>query len=210
MMKALDLFCGAGGASMGLYRAGFELVGVDINPQPSYPFQFIQSDALDFPIDGYDLIWASPPCQAFTQLGRKNGHPELIDPIRSRLQKSGAHYVIENVVGAPLLNPIMLCGSMFGLNVRRHRLFEANFPMLSPQCRHELQDEIRAYYGKKGWLIWTPAAANVQKRGRKPLLRGSVEKAPQDMGIDWMQNWDEVREAIPPAYSEWIARQYLA
>jgi DNA (cytosine-5)-methyltransferase 1 len=217
MLRALDLFCGAGGASMGLHRAGFDLTGVDIKPQPHYPFKFEQADAMEFPLDGYDLIWASPPCQAYVNLSRKNGHPKLIEPIREKLKKSKYLYVIENVVGAPLESPILLCGSMFGLNVRRHRLFESNFLTLTPGCRHELQDEIRAYYGKKGWLVWTPkfeqhitlGAANVQKRGRKPLLRGSVEKAPADMGIDWMQTWDELREAIPPAYAQWIGERAI-
>ena len=183
--RLLDLFSGAGGAAMGYHEAGFDVVGVDIDPQPRYPFEFHQADALTFPLDGYDAIHASPPCQAYTQLG-KGEHPRLIEPIRVRLQSAGVPYVIENVVGAPLRNPVKLCGSTFGLHVKRHRLFETNVPMLVPPCYHPPGEDIRAYYGKPGWLVWTPGAAAVQKRGRRPLLRGSVERAPADMGIDWM------------------------
>jgi len=201
--RLLDLFCGAGGAAMGYYRAGFEVVGVDINPQPSYPFEFHQADAMTFPLDGFNVAHASPPCQGYTQLGNKDGrHPLLIEPMRDRLKVAGIPYVIENVVGAPLLSPLLLCGSMFGLGVRRHRLFEAD-PMLwfTPgPCRHAGQ-EIRAYYGKKG--------NNVQAIGRPPLLRGSLEHAPADMGIDWMTTWDELREAVPPAYTQWIGTEIL-
>ena len=117
MPRALDLFCCAGGASEGLRRAGFEVVGVDIEPQPHYPFEFHQADALTFPLDGFDFIWASPPCQAYTLCQRiqKNEHPDLVAPIRERLHANGAPYCIENVPGAPLVEPIELCGTMFGL-----------------------------------------------------------------------------------------------
>ena len=209
-MRLLDLFCGAGGAAMGYHRAGFtEIVGVDIKPQPRYPFIFVQGDALDYLREHgheFDAIHASPPCQAYTQLA-KGEHPRLIEPVRDELRRVGVPYVIENVVGAPLRAAVILCGSMFGLKVQRHRLFETMFALLSADCVHG--GEIRAYYGKKGWLVWTPGAANVQKRGRRPLLRGSVDLAPADMGIDWMTTWDELREAIPPAYTEFIGRQLL-
>jgi hypothetical protein len=125
--RALDLFCGAGGASMGLHRAGFEVVGVDACPQPEYPFAFVQADALTFPLDGFAFVWASPPCQAFTAYKRRTDHVRprrnLIPAVRARLAAAGVPYVIENVVGAPLRVPVMLCGSMFGLDVQRHRLF---------------------------------------------------------------------------------------
>jgi DNA (cytosine-5)-methyltransferase 1 len=206
----LDLFCGVGGCTKGYQRAGFYVVGVDINPQPNYcGDEFVQADALTFPLTGFDGVHASPPCQAYTQLGNDT-HPRLIEPVRDRLQATGCPYVIENVVGAPLEPSVILCGSMFGLNVRRHRLFECSFPVMTQPCWHGSQDEIRAYYGKKGWLVWTPAAANVQKRGRKPLLRGSVEQAEADMGIDWARTWDELREAVPPAYTEHIGQYLLA
>ena len=207
--RLLDLFAGAGGAARGYQMAGFHVTGVDIRPQPRYAGDvFIQADALTYPLEGYDAIHASPPCQAYTQLA-KGEHPRLIEPVRDMLERSGAPWVIENVVGAPLLAPLLLCGSMFGLNVRRHRLFETPVWMMQPSCNHDAQPEIRAYYGKKGWLVWTPAAANVQRRGRKPLLRGSVSLAREDMGIDWMETWDEVREAIPPAYTRFIGEQSL-
>lgn len=209
--RLLDLFCGAGGAAMGYHRAGFEVVGVDINPQPHYPFEFHQADALTFPLDGFDAIHASPPCQGYSNL-RKGNHPRLIAPTRDRLLAAGLPYVIENIQDAApeLRAPVRLCGSMFQLRVQRHRLFEIHPPLLGllPPCAHGIHGRIQAYYGKKGWLVWTPGGAQVQKRGRTPLLRGSVDDAPRDMGIDWM-TWDELREAIPPAYTEWIGAQLL-
>ena len=149
MKKALDLFCCAGGASMGLHRAGFEVTGVDISPQPRYPFRFVQADALVFPLDGFDFIWASPPCQAFSRLRylHKKERPNLIPAIRARLVAAGVPWCIENVEGAPLGDSgflIMLCGTMFGLctedgraELRRHRIFETSFSIpLRPQCQH--------------------------------------------------------------------------
>jgi DNA (cytosine-5)-methyltransferase 1 len=148
---ALDLFCGAGGASMGLYRAGFDVVGVDIKPQPRYPFPFIRGDALTVDAEGFDFIWASPPCQAFSPLRSLNGrrqYPNLIPDTRALLAKSGVPYAIENVEGAEQAlvgdNLTLLCGSMFGLQVpdgsaelRRHRIFETSFSIaLKPQCQH--------------------------------------------------------------------------
>jgi DNA (cytosine-5)-methyltransferase 1 len=210
--RLLDLFCGAGGAAVGYARAGFEVVGVDIKPQPHYPFEFWQWDAMEIlaaPDQPFDAIHASPPCQAYAGLSNKDGrHPKLIEPVRELLRSTGLPYVIENIVGAPLQPSVVLCGSMFGLRVRRHRLFESNVMLLQATCQHSAQQRIRAYYGKKGWLAWTPASANVQKKGRTPLLRGSVDDAPEDMGVDWM-TWDELREAIPPAYTEFVGAQLL-
>jgi DNA (cytosine-5)-methyltransferase 1 len=219
--RLLDLFCGAGGAAKGYQRAGFHVVGVDIDPQLNYcGDEFLQLDALalldTYLADGegipFDVIHASPPCQAYAGLAAKDGrHPRLIEPVRAALERTGKPWVIENIAGAPLRAQIQLCGSMFGLNVRRHRLFESSELLFGPpSCDHACQDEIRAYYGKKGWLVWTPAAANIQKKGRlSPLLRGSVDLAVKDMGIDWM-TWDELREAIPPAYTEWIGAQLVS
>jgi DNA (cytosine-5)-methyltransferase 1 len=203
--KALDLFCGAGGAGMGLHRAGFDVVGVDIEPQPNYPFEFMQKDALSFNgrCRDFDLIWASPPCQAYTNQGKDRGHPQLIEPVRKMLKESGCDYVIENVVGAPLIAPVILCGSMFGLGVRRHRKFETSFSLLAPTCRHAGQD-IRAYYG-----AWGREAFRAKKPGNKDTLRGTLDRALQDMGIDWM-TWRELTQAIPPAYSEFIGKAALA
>ena len=226
--RLLDLFCGAGGAAMGYHRAGFNVVGVDIAPQPNYPFAFIRADALtylerflssepqgaafgDAAIEEvFDAIHASPPCQFYASLS-KGEHWRSIAPTRELLEQTGLPYVIENIQDAAwdMREPVRLCGSMFGLNVRRHRLFEASFPLMVPSCHHGGHAKrIKAYYGKKGWLVWTPASANVQKKGRTPLLRGSVEDAPEDMGIGWM-TWDELREAIPPVYTQVIGHQLL-
>lgn len=121
MIRALDLFCKAGGASAGLAMAGFDVTGVDISPQPNYSGKFIQMDVLDLEAwaikDQYDFVWASPPCQSYSDLAKRNGNghewPRLIAPIRLLLQKTGLPYVIENVEGAPLLNPVRLCGTQF-------------------------------------------------------------------------------------------------
>ena len=208
----LDLFCGAGGAAMGYHRAGFDVIGVDIKPQPHYPFRFHQADWVSVAPEQYqefDAIHASPPCQGYSNLRRKIEHPRLIAPVREALQRTGLPYIIENIEDArrELVNPVRMCGATFDLNVRRHRWFECSFPVVVPPCQHDGR-EIRAYYGKKGWLAWTPGAAAVQKHGRKPILRGTVEQAPKDMGIDWM-TWDELREAIPPAYTQFIGGQLL-
>lgn len=204
---------------MGYHRAGFEVIGVDKDPQPDYPFEFIQGDVFELwpSLTKYgwgihfDAIHASPPCQAYAGLAAKDGrHEKLIEPTRERLIATELPYVIENIEGAKdaLLNPVRLCGSAFGLHVRRHRLFESNLPLAGTYCAHKGQ-EIRAYYGKPGWLAWSPKGAQVQREGRRPLLRGSVEQAPEDMGIDWM-TWDGLRESIPPAYTEFIGRQIIA
>lgn len=185
---------------MGLSRAGFEVVGVDINDQPRYPFKFHQADALTFPLDGYDFIWASPPCQAFTKAQRIRGneHPELIAQMRTRLQAFGAPYCIENVPGAPLERPIILCGRMFGLHLYKHRLFECSFACEQP---------------------WHNSHTTPQtKMGRRPKADeimqvvghfSGVEEAKYAMGIHWMVR-DELAEAIPPAYSEFIGRAAIA
>lgn len=185
---------------MGLHMAGFEVTGVDINTQPHYPFDFILGDAMSVKLEGYDLIWASPPCQAFTlaQRIRKREHPDLIAPVRKMLKETGTHYVIENVEGAPLKNPVTLCGAMFpGLRVYRHRLFEASFYIPEPQHPEH--------------------AAKLRKMGRR-VQEGEfmhvvgnfsgVELAREAMGISWMKR-DELREAIPPAYSEYVGRHAM-
>lgn len=188
---------------MGYHRAGFEVIGVDLNPQPHYPFEFHQADALTYPLDGFDVIHASPPCQHYSALnngrwGNANGHPDLVAPVRDRLR--GRFYVIENVVGAPLLDPVLLCGSMFGLGVegfqlRRHRLFESSVQLdRSLPCEHE--GPTLGVYG--------------HGRGGGPL-RGRTANAAQAreiMGMPWATR-DEVSQAIPPAYTEWIGRRLL-
>jgi hypothetical protein len=137
--RLLDLFSGAGGAGKGYADAGFEVVGVDHVPQPNYPFEFHQADALTFPLDGFDAIHASPPCPVHSSLNGWSGdstEPDLVPQTRELLRATGLPYVIENIVGAPLEQPVMLCGQALGLRVRRHRLFETNFPVMVPQCQH--------------------------------------------------------------------------
>jgi DNA (cytosine-5)-methyltransferase 1 len=209
--RLLDLFCGAGGAAMGYHRAGFEVVGVDIKQQPRYPFEFHQGDAMAWPLDGFDVIHASPPCQRYSDLAKRNGNahkwPDLVRVIRYRLEgPTGAHYVIENVEGAPLMDPVTLCGTMFPeLRVLRHRLFEADFPIEAPPHKpHPLvhtHDKRKRHYGTTD--EWTDF---VQVTGGG---NSTLEAARDAMGIDWM-NKHEINEAIPPAYTEHIGRQLYA
>ncbi len=205
MPKLLDLFCGAGGASVGYHRAGFEVTGVDIAPQPHYPFTLIQADALTFPLDGYDVIHASPPCQHYSDLAARNGnraaHPDLVALVRERI--GHLPYVIENVPEAPLINPVILCGTMFeGLRVLRHRGFESNMPLHTPtHGTHPLvytRDKRKAHYGRLDEM-----SAYVQVTGGGNC---TVKAASSAMSIDWMTK-AELNEAIPPAYTEFIGRQ---
>lgn len=201
--RLLDLFCCAGGAATGYARAGFEVVGVDIKPQPHYPFEFILADAMTYPLDGFDAIHASPPCQKYSTMtgrweGRADEHPDLIAATRMRLVVSGLPYVIENVPGAPLLEAITLCGSMFGLGVRRHRRFESNVSMLAPRCNHAAQGRVVGVYGHAGG-----------SSKRDGISFGGVATWREAMGIDWMVG-NELAEAIPPAYTEWLGTKLMA
>lgn len=205
--RLLDLFCGAGGAAVGYHRAGFDVVGVDINPQPNYPFEFHQADAMAFPLDGFDAVHASPPCQGYSVTAslHDSDYPKLVEAVRGRLQAAGIPLVIENVAGAPLLNAVRLCGSSFGLGVRRHRLFETDPVLIGvPPCAHHLQPEPIDVTGTGG-----PAA-------RKPGGGGGIHRKPRNlaharevMGIDWMTR-PELSEAIPPAYTQWIGEHLAA
>lgn len=203
-MKLLDLFCCAGGASEGYRRAGFEVVGVDISKQPYYPFEFIQADALMLSpsfLGRFDAIHASPPCQAYTLAQRiqGNSHPDLVPATRALLWSTGLPWIMENVEGSPLRNTVMLCGAMFsGLRVYRHRLFESNIALEVPPH--------------------PPHVAPLRKMGRPPLEGefmhvvgnfSGVEKAKEAMGINWMTR-DDLREAIPPAYTEYLGVQLMA
>lgn len=234
MLRALDLFCCAGGATKGLQRAGFHVTGVDIKPQPRYCGDaFIQADAMTFKfspvsefvggsMDGrpewcdrcglkwelhFDFVWASPPCQAHTDLRsmyNAKKHEDLIPWTRQRLSDSGIPYVIENVEGSPLVHPAMLCGSMFGLQtenaeLRRHRLFESSFQMITPSCAHGKYERVIGVYGGHG-------------RDRRRVVNTqnfSTEQRREAMGIDWMTGV-ELSQAIPPAYSEFIGKQAIA
>lgn len=210
MPRLLDLFCGAGGAAVGYARAGFEVVGVDIKPQPHYPFEFIQANAMEYPLEGFDLIHASPPCQAYTpaNLGKITGHPMLIEQLRERLQ--GHRYVIENVEGAPLRNTIRLCGTMFDLLVIRHRLFENNVGLsMNMRCNHwgtvAEGDFASVHWGRTPGQRRGKDAAGNRLRDKYAAPGPSWSVA---MGIDWMTT-SELVEAIPPAYTEYIGRQVL-
>jgi DNA (cytosine-5)-methyltransferase 1 len=212
-LRLLDLFCCAGGAGVGYARAGFEVVGVDIVPRPSYPYEFIQADAMGLDpqfIASFDAIHASPPCQSYSDLAKRNGNghewPRLIEPVREMLRASDRPYVIENVEGSPLLNPVVLCGTMFpGLRVLRHRLFEANFPIEAPPHKKHPKvhtfDKRKSHFGKTN--EWTDF---VQVTGGGNCTLAAARQA---MGIDWMTK-GEINEAIPPAYTEHIGRQLMA
>jgi len=217
----LDLFCGAGGAAMGYHRAGFDVVGVDIKPQPHYPFQFFAGDALEFlasfgppsRIYGFGAIHASPPCQRYSKsVSKKNraNHPDLVAPARELLRVTGLPYIIENVPRAPLENPIQLCGSAFGLPIQRHRLFETNFPLMSPGCAHGAYE--RKY--PPAWNRTTPlrvlsiSGGWTSDTGNSTLTVG-LEEHKAAMGVDWEVTPHELSEAIPPAYTQFIGEQLL-
>lgn len=192
---------------MGLHRAGFEVLGVDIKAQPRYPFLFIKADALcalTEELAWFDFVWASPPCQRFSTLaGREDlsHYPDLIEPVRAKLIAAGVPYVIENVPGAPIRKDLMLCGSMFGLRSYRHRHFECSFPIEQPaHPKHEIRVNRRGENRQEHWA-----------NGGFLTITGDVGTycGPEAMGIDWMSG-AEMSEAIPPAYSEFIGRAALA
>jgi len=216
--RLLDLYCGAGGAAVGYSRAGFDVVGVDIVRQPRFPFEFRQADALTLSLEflrGFDLIHASPPCQGYTPLRHAPGAvgaPLLIGRTRDLLNRAGRPWIIENVEEAywAMRDPIVLCGSMFGLGaqgcrLQRHRLFETSFPIAQPPCRHDGRAVIGVYGGHA-----RRRAASAGGRGTKDVwVGGHRAAASAAMGIDWM-TLGEMSEAIPPAYAEFIGRRWLA
>lgn len=210
-MKALDLFCGAGGMATGLHRAGLDVTGVDINPQPNYPFRFIQADAMTFDLAGYDFVHASPPCQAYsvgTKRWAPEQYPDLIAATRERLQATGLPYIIENVPGAPLWAPVRLCGVMFDLRVIRHRHFESNVQLHVPRHRRHHEPIMRpALDGtdrivKRSWYM-TVAGHGGHSSSYKFADWQSA------MGIDWMTR-KELIESIPPVYSEYLGKQIIS
>jgi DNA (cytosine-5)-methyltransferase 1 len=203
-MKLLDLFCGAGGASAGYHRAGFEVTGVDINPQKNYPFHFNHGDALEFLKEYgvyFDAVHASPPCQRHSAMshcrpGLADAYPDLIEPVRERLIELGRPWVIENVPGSPLKDPITLCGQMFGQELYRHRLFETSFDIPEPHHPEHVMPASKAGH-------WRPGTVMSISGHIAPIA-----KAREVMGIDWC-NREELAEAIPPSYTEYVGK-YLA
>jgi DNA (cytosine-5)-methyltransferase 1 len=202
--RLLDLFCGAGGASAGYHRAGFEVTGVDINPQKNYPFHFNHGDALKF-LEEYgvyfDAVHASPPCQRHSAMshcrpGLADAYPDLIEPVRERLIELGRPWVIENVPGSPLKDPITLCGQMFGQELYRHRLFETSFDIPEPHHPEHVMPASKAGH-------WRPGTVMSISGHIAPIA-----KAREVMGIDWC-NREELAEAIPPSYTEYVGK-YLA
>jgi DNA (cytosine-5)-methyltransferase 1 len=203
--QALDLFSGAGGAARGLQEAGYHVTGVDIRSQPRYCGDaFIQADAMKIDWSGYDLIWASPPCQAYTPLralqpGKE--YPDLIAPVRKRLIETGAPWIMENVPGAPMHYYISLCGTMFDLRVYRHRHFETSYMLFQPYHPphliraggHKSQRQRKAHYLAGGFVTIT---------GNIGSYCGPA------MGIDWMTG-EELSQAIPPAYSRFLGERIM-
>jgi len=208
--KVLDLFSGAGGAAMGYWRAGFNVVGVDLEEHDDFPFRFVQGDALEVLADvdyvrSFDLVHASPPCQAYsTATANKAKHPDLVGPVRDLLLAAQVDFIIENVPQAPLINPVRLCGSSFGLRVRRHRDFESNLPLVGSRCDHKAQGQPVGVYGDH-WDSREFFRPDGTKRGGKAT---SLEDGRHAMGIDWM-NWEDLKESIPPIYTEHLGRQAI-
>jgi DNA (cytosine-5)-methyltransferase 1 len=207
--KIADLYCGGGGAAMGYARAGLEVVGFDINKQPHYPFEFVQADVLELGpeyLRQFDAVHASPPCQFYTgktpTWGRKRvhweDHPQLIEPTREMLKAAEVDYVLENVKGAPVRNDIMLCGTMFGLRIIKHRYFECSFPVfdLMPQCDH---GDVYNPWAGKGRTA--DKLREAQGTPWLPMHGGASRKAGYT---------GDLNNAIPPAYTEWLGRKLIA
>jgi DNA (cytosine-5)-methyltransferase 1 len=206
-MKLLDLYCGVGGASVGYHQAGFEVYGVDLKHGKRYPYTYLRADVLDVLrdeeyINQFDVIHASPPCQthSITQhlrnaQGKTTSKLDLIPETRAALIASGKPYIIENVPGSPLINPIQLCGSSFGLKVRRHRLFESNLPLVGSACNHKLQGRPIGVYGSLN--------DEIPKGGK---TASTIDEARAAMDMPWAI-WTELVEAIPPAYTKYLGGQ---
>jgi DNA (cytosine-5)-methyltransferase 1 len=200
--RLLDLFCCQGGASTGYHRAGFDVTGVDFCPQPLYPFEFVQADALDYVAEHgwkYDAITASPPCQShsWSARGNKKVYPDFLPQTRFMLNASGKPFIIENVIGAPMKDPIVLCGTQFGLRVFRHRQFESNIALFMPsKCSH------------KGKRVGFGPDDFVSVAGHGGDGSGRLENWRDAMGIDWMDKYG-LTQSIPPAYTHFLGLQLL-
>lgn len=211
----VDFFCGAGGATEGYKRAGFRVIGVDLFPMPNYCGDaFIQGDAIEVlgflaktgTLNGWrvDAAHASPPCQAYSPLNAYNrkDYPDLVAQTREGLTAAGFPFIIENVLQAPLQDPVMLCGAMFGLRVYRHRGFESSFSLKSPDHPKHVARCVR-----NGYL---PDAAQFMSIHGGKHSKAWQRKAAEVMGVPWMQTIPEVCEAIPPAYARYVGKQLMA
>jgi len=206
-MKLLDLFCGVGGASIGYAQAGFEVHGVDLKHGKRYPFTYIRADVLDVLqdenfLEQFDVIHASPPCQTHSitkhlrnAQGKSTSKVDLIPQTRAGLMATGKPYIIENVPGSPLIDPIQLCGSSFGLKVRRHRLFESNVKLYGSICDHKAQGRPIGVYGSLNDQI---------PNGGKTAT--NIQEARDAMGIQ-SAIWSELVEAIPPTFTKYLGDQ---
>lgn len=209
----LDLFCGAGGCSAGYARAGFEVVGVDREPHPDYPFDLIVGDAMTVlttprVLDAFDVIAASPPCQVWSTITpNRENHVDLLTPTLEILRSSGRHYIVENVPPARrvMRSPVKVCGSSFGLEVRRHRYFESDIPLMQLDCHHGRQGRPTGVYGDHPQDDKDYRRPDGTRRGSKAV---DVEHARRAMDIDWM-GWLDLAQAIPPAYTEFLGAQIL-
>lgn len=210
--RVLDLFGGAAGAGMGYYRAGWEVLALDNVPHPENPFPMLLADAMQILkqprfLDAFDLVHASPPCPRYSRITpeeSRDKHPDYVPKVRELLIAWGGRYVIENVPGAPLIDPVRLCGSSFGLRCRRHRLFESNMPLEGSVCDHASQGQPVGIYGQHPDR---PGGFKRPSGTSRGIKAASIAEAQEALGIDWMTTWSDLADSVPPAYTEYVGRQ---
>lgn len=212
--RLLDLFCGAGGCSVGYHRAGFDVTGVDIETHPDYPYELVAADAMSVLADhrflsGFDVVHASPPCPRYSVATRatktSDQHPDLVGPVRDALTAWGGMWAIENVPGAPMPNAVMVCGAAMGLKwIRRHRLFESDQLLMSPGCACDGEGSVSVFGHSGEDRRKSTLAARGHALGHVPIA-----EVRELMGVGWMTRREDVSDAIPPAYTEYIGSQLL-